>query len=292
MGGRMNMKRLGLLSGVCLALSTVPVMAAFEIVGGPETAQNTSEIIRGFGRDLPVEVVAAQVIPPRFTILFDAEVDRRQQTSWSGGRPWREVLSEAIEPLGLTFDESGDSVTIVSAIRVIEPAVPLAQEYEQATPIALDPPAPAEPSSFEAEFAAGEPFVPADENDGAPLVEPAEPIEPAGNSEDQIAEVAVDSFLSADDAEIFDVEPPLVEWVATSGATLRETLIEWGETAGWTIAWQSERDYLLHAGAIFEGEFESAAGNLVRAFRDAQPPVLATFYRGNQVVVISTESAR
>jgi hypothetical protein len=78
------------------------------------------------------------------------------------------------------------------------------------------------------------------------------------------------------------------EWRADQNATLQATLSAWARQAGWAVAWQSDRDYKLMASASFYGDFETAAGNLLRTFAIADPPVRAMIYRGNRVIVVST----
>ena len=83
-------------------------------------------------------------------------------------------------------------------------------------------------------------------------------------------------------------EQQVPTWTALGGSTLHQTLKEWAGESGWSISWLSERDYPLEASAEFYGDFEVAAGNLVRAFSRAQPPVRATIYRGNRVIVVTS----
>ena len=78
------------------------------------------------------------------------------------------------------------------------------------------------------------------------------------------------------------------DWTAYEGATLRGLLQEWGNTAGWRVVWNMDRDYVLEAGAVFRGRFIDVTSALLRSFARARPAPLGTFYRGNKVLVIST----
>jgi len=213
------------------ALAANPVWAGFEIVDRPpEPAGGTGAdeaLVEGFGNDLPLDLVVAQIVPPRFQVVFEFDIDRTAKTSWAGGRPWRDVLTDSLAPLGLSFVEDGQGSLMVvrAAPRVASPG----------------------------EVAAG----------GAT----------AGGAVD-----------GADGGAAGDVPT----WTALGGSTLHQTLKEWSDQSGWTVSWTSERDYPLEASAEFYGDFEVAAGNLVRAFSRAQPPVRATIYRGNRVVVVSS----
>ena len=220
--------RLGLIAlstVLAMTMSAETVKAGFEIVDRPpEPIGGTGEdeaLVEGFGKDLPLDLVVAQIVPPRFQVVFEFDVDRTATTSWAGGRPWRDVLTEAVAPLGLSFVEDGQG-----SLMVVRAAPRVATPEEQAL------------AAFGEGTMAGPEEVPA--------------------------------------------------WTALGGSTLRQTLDEWSGQSGWVIAWETELDYPLRASAEFYGDFETAAGNLIRAFSRAQPPVRATVFKGNRVIVVTS----
>lgn len=79
------------------------------------------------------------------------------------------------------------------------------------------------------------------------------------------------------------------DWEAKIGDTLRGLLMQWGGKAGWTVIWKLDRDYHLEAGVIFRGTFTEVSGALIRSFARATPAPIGTFYKGNRVLVISTQ---
>ncbi len=79
------------------------------------------------------------------------------------------------------------------------------------------------------------------------------------------------------------------DWLAEEGSTLRSLLTEWSERAGWRLVWNSNRNYTLSAGAMFRGRFADVASALIRSFARARPAPLATFYKGNRVLVVETK---
>lgn len=79
------------------------------------------------------------------------------------------------------------------------------------------------------------------------------------------------------------------DWEAKIGDTLRGLLTQWGEKSGWTVIWKLDRDYHLEAGVIFRGTFTEVSGALIRSFARATPAPIGTFYKGNRVLVISTQ---
>ena len=80
--------------------------------------------------------------------------------------------------------------------------------------------------------------------------------------------------------------PPEEVWLAVPGNTLRDVLVDWGKRAGWTIVWQSDREYPLEAPAKFSGDFVSAARRLFDGFATAMPAPLGNLYKENQVLVV------
>jgi len=216
-----SLARIGLVIALGVFVAQ-PVWAGFEIVDKPPEPMGGSgadeALVEGFGKDLPLDLVVAQIVPPRFQVVFEFDIDRTATTSWAGGRAWRDVLTDSLSPLGLSFVEDGQG-----SLMVVRAAPRVASPEEQAK------------------------------------------LTKDGNNEQQVP-----------------------TWTALGGSTLHQTLKEWAGESGWSISWLSERDYPLEASAEFYGDFEVAAGNLVRAFSRAQPPVRATIYRGNRVIVVTS----
>lgn len=78
------------------------------------------------------------------------------------------------------------------------------------------------------------------------------------------------------------------DWLAEEGQSLKELLTQWSDESGWRLIWKTNRNYTLNAGAMFRGNFADVASALVRAFARARPAPIATFYKGNRVLVIET----
>lgn len=79
------------------------------------------------------------------------------------------------------------------------------------------------------------------------------------------------------------------DWEALPGDTLRMLLSNWGEKSGWTVVWKLDRDYHLEAGVVFRGNFTDVASAIIRSFARATPAPIGTFYKGNRVLVVSTQ---
>ncbi len=83
-------------------------------------------------------------------------------------------------------------------------------------------------------------------------------------------------------------DDPVEDWLAEEGSTLKGLLSDWSERAGWRLIWNTNRNYTLSAGAMFRGRFADVASALIRTFARARPAPIATFYKGNRVLVVET----
>lgn len=90
------------------------------------------------------------------------------------------------------------------------------------------------------------------------------------------------------EGEHYDAEDPTEDWLAEEGRNLKDILTEWSDRSGWRLVWKSNRNYTLTAGAMFRGRFADVSSALIRAFGRATPAPIATFYKGNRVLVVET----
>ena len=85
-----------------------------------------------------------------------------------------------------------------------------------------------------------------------------------------------------------DGEDPVRDWYAEEGQNVKALLTEWSAKSGWRLVWNTNRNYVLNAGAMFRGRFADVSSALIRAFARARPAPVATFYKGNRVLVVET----
>lgn len=101
-----------------------------------------------------------------------------------------------------------------------------------------------------------------------------------GNDEKIVADIDINEIRISDDT--------ILTWEAEEGENLRELLTKWSAMAGWKLLWQTNRNYILSAGVMFKGKFADVSSALVRAFARARPAPIATYYKGNRVIVVET----
>ncbi len=101
-----------------------------------------------------------------------------------------------------------------------------------------------------------------------------------GNEETVINDVDIREIKISDNT--------VLTWEAEEGENLRELLTKWSAMAGWKLLWQTNRNYVLSAGVMFKGKFADVSSALVRAFARARPAPIATYYKGNRVIVVET----
>lgn len=101
-----------------------------------------------------------------------------------------------------------------------------------------------------------------------------------GAKEQLVADVSIDEIKISDDT--------ILTWEAEEGDNLRELLTKWCEKSGWKLLWNTNRNYVLSAGVMFKGKFADVSSALIRAFARARPAPIATYYKGNRVIVVET----
>ena len=113
--------------------------------------------------------------------------------------------------------------------------------------------------------------------------------------EEEVNDYEAEINAAIDDAENINDETSMAsgedaveDWLAEEGSTLKGLLTDWSERAGWRLIWDSNRNYTLAAGAMFRGRFADVSSALIRTFARARPAPVATFYKGNRVLVVET----
>lgn len=139
------------------------------------------------------------------------------------------------------------------------------------------------PPSIEDEVIEYEEQIKVDDGTETDTVTTTEDVDVDANTPDDES-INVDEQAQSDE----DIEDPVQDWLAEEGQNLKALLTEWSEKSGWRLVWNTNRNYVLSAGAMFRGRFADVSSALIRAFARARPAPIATFYKGNRVLVVET----
>ena len=103
-----------------------------------------------------------------------------------------------------------------------------------------------------------------------------------------VKSILAEEETTVDEENGYAADDPVEDWLAEEGKSLKGILTEWCDRSGWRLVWNSNRNYTLTAGAMFRGRFADVSSALIRAFARARPAPIATFYKGNRVLVVET----
>lgn len=283
------------------------------MINAPSSVAPSGPPGAGFGRNLPVEVGARVIVPRDLDIRFGEGASRAAFLSWTAGSTWQDTLRSALAPHGMDFRQDGRLVIIhgrgasasagaapVSAAASSAPlAAVSAPTQASSAPMVSQPPVEMNARtvvSTPEQMAA--PAAPQGRGRNArnqpPVAPPHTPAQVYGTPEPHPSTMP-QSSAPAGTPGVGAIQPHVGgevngRWVAPQGSTLRRTLVAWAADAGWTVVWQSDRDYPLAASATIDGSFERAVLQIFRGFADADPPVRAQMHRGNRVIVVVTQA--
>ena len=98
----------------------------------PVPAASTAKMVDGFGKQVPLVIAMRQILPSDYGFAHRDGVDLGQLIDWQGGRPWPQVLSEALAPVGVKVTISGDTVLLEKGVVAAAVAQAPAQEAPRA----------------------------------------------------------------------------------------------------------------------------------------------------------------
>lgn len=210
--------------------------------------------VEGFGRDIPLSIATAQIVPSDFSVQYGAGVSPDVLVNWQGGRDWKAALTDAVSAQGLTANISGQTV-------IIESNAPV---YVAPSPILPQPTAPVRVASSDIQ---------------------TESIAPVAmnNLFTPLAPIANDAGSNLNST---------VMWVAPRASTLRQVLTDWSREAGVQLQWSAQYDYPLMSDVQVSGTFEDAVENILAGLIDAQPRPVARLHpnepSGPAILVVET----
>lgn len=137
-------------------------------------------------------------------------------------------------------------------------------------------------------------FLEGDRNISSEFTEESFDIEEFVSGDDEEINIETDNkntIIAEIDTEIKEVkvsDDTVLIWEAKEGDNVRELLTKWSSMSGWKLLWNTNRNYILSAGVTFKGKFADVSSALIRAFARARPAPVATYYKGNRVIVVET----
>lgn len=75
-------------------------------------------------------------------------------------------------------------------------------------------------------------------------------------------------------------------WTLTKGGSVSSGLREWAQQAGWTLVWDMPKDWVVPNGVVFQGDFASAASQVIEALSKNGADVRADVYAANKTFVV------
>lgn len=85
--------------------------------------------------------------------------------------------------------------------------------------------------------------------------------------------------------------PPPKPLVLVGGTSLEQQLNGWAKQSGWTLVWNLQQDWIVPAGARFEGGFVPAAKDVVESLAKNGVDVRADVYSANRTLVVHPAGA-
>lgn len=86
------------------SFGVVPDMPATIPVTAPGKSVDEEKIVQGFGRDVPLVLALQQIVPPSYRYSFDDGISPGMRISWSGDRPWKDIIMEIAQHNSMNVD--------------------------------------------------------------------------------------------------------------------------------------------------------------------------------------------
>ncbi len=250
--------------------NSAPFMAAPQPLAGAPVAY---EIVEGFGSDVPLALALRQVVPAGYAFSFGNNVNPGYRVSWSGGKPWNEVIRDMIADLNYKVQIGTKTVFIssmeTSALQIPQTEIPAIDSPIEVQPIDVIEPA----SGFET---AGQ-IQPVTRDRDIRRINIVDPGTEQQNSQPETALQKI--ALAADKATKMlgfsgsennsDEQSNSGEmWSASADDSLKDTLERWSKQAGVLLVWDVSYDYPVHAAFETQGSFEEAVQFLLSQNQD------------------------
>lgn len=216
-------------------------------VTSPVPTTVSDAVVEGFGKDLPLAMALRDIVPPQYAYSFSPRDIAGVKISWRGGKPWQDVLKDALAPYDLGMSIDGKALAIFS------------KQYSISSPSAALP-VPAQA------MIAAQPTPESASVDPLPLVTPpAPPTRPEPTATSYRTTTAMDVKATR-------------KWEARPGTTLRQTLESWTKDANVELSWSTPYDYPISNAFYFDGDFAQAVDSLLSSYGGENPSPKGRLY--------------
>ena len=82
------------------------------------------DVVEGFGRDVPLSYALTSIVPSGYGYAFGSDVNPALPITWKGGKPWNQVLLDAVRDQGLFIHIDAQKVSIQKAAETKGSAIP------------------------------------------------------------------------------------------------------------------------------------------------------------------------
>ena len=72
-----------------------------------------SDIVTGFGKEVPLSLFTQQIIPSQLTVFWQDTISKSAVYDWDGGKPWLDLLEESGKKLSIKFIVNMNSKTVL-----------------------------------------------------------------------------------------------------------------------------------------------------------------------------------
>lgn len=102
-----------------IAVACFLAVGPVEPVRADEPASAETRAVVGFGRNEPLMLAVAKIVPPRVEVVYGPMVNQQMLVCWRGGKLWSQVLSDVAAAYGLNIVASARTVTITRSYGAI-----------------------------------------------------------------------------------------------------------------------------------------------------------------------------
>ena len=107
-----------------------PIADSKETLDNQVVESADSDVVVGFGKDMPLALALRQIVPPQYSYSFASDVNPGVRVSWTGGKAWKTVLEEMLYAIGLDARYEGRMVRISTSASAALAPLPEAQIEE------------------------------------------------------------------------------------------------------------------------------------------------------------------